>query len=235
MAVKINANSTLTNNEPEEIIEVAEDGSEIKVTKLIEKARKEEKDKLYPRLSKLEASLQERDTAIEDLKRKIEEKEQALKAKDDASLSEQDKLRKQIDELSVKLTDVVEDRKSEKEKAEKEKQRLTLEAFKANKIREAGTDIIPELVEGNTEEEIVAAVEKAKVKYKQIFEDAASAVKKETRGIPASRTTDPGRVSTGAVELTAEQIAAMPIAEWKKIRQTVTNEVGKQFANPYKK
>ena len=132
---------------------------------LIARARKEEKDKLYPKITSLENEvkvLTKRNNELlvlaENAKAEAEEAKKLLAAsgKDDsdkvkALKAEVEEARKKFEELAKtmpKIEDVEAMVRAEYE----------VKLYREEKLREAGNTIIPELVDGKTKEEIDASI-----------------------------------------------------------------------------
>ncbi len=200
---------------------------------LIQKARQEEKDKLYPEIEALKnknktlsEELQTKTTEITDLQKKIEETTakyttmeeelEELKSKNEKA-GEKDKelqkLQKTIGELTTKLKDI-EKIAEEREKANEERVRkMNLELFKKEKLLEAGDEIILELVSGETEEEITTSIETAKAKYKEIYEKAV-------KGVPPTKPANPN-VGIIPKDMKPEDIRKMSPEEYKEYRKAL--------------
>lgn len=155
-----------------------------KVDELLRKARQEEKDKLYPEIKGLKEKLEQSTTENNKLKGEFEEKIKDLENKltninkeneDLKKKSKKDKdqqiisLEETIEELKNKLTDVEESNSAQVQK-------MQLEILKKELILEAGDEIVPGLVTGNSEEEIKASIETAKQEYKKIKEKTLNGV-----------------------------------------------------------
>jgi len=135
---------------------------------LISKARKEEKEKLYPEINKLKAQVEEKVKRINELLIALGEKDEIIKGKDSeiAELKKNSKATEsdEIKALKVKIVEL-ENALSDKDN---EIASIKLEAYKTAKIAEAGGELIPELVTGGTPEEIDLAIEKSKARYAEI-------------------------------------------------------------------
>jgi len=135
---------------------------------LIAKARKEEKEKLYPEITKLKEDLEKKVARINELLLAIGEKDEIIAQKDKEIKELKNNSKKsesqEVKDLKIKITEL------ENKLAEKEKEinTIKLASYRDKKIAEAGGEIIPELVTGNSEEEIDLAVEKAKERYREI-------------------------------------------------------------------
>ena len=121
-------------------------------------ARKEEKDKLYPKIEELSKLVKEQQEYIREQKAKQEEDEK--KAAETAEKRRLAKLSEEERELEArkKLEEQLREEREAREALEKriaDKERASqLEEYRKGALRAAGERIIPELVIGNSEEEI---------------------------------------------------------------------------------
>lgn len=140
---------------------------------LIAKARKEEKEKLYPEITKLKEDVEKKVTRINELLLAIGEKDEVISQKDKEIKELKTNSKKtdsqEVKDLNIKITEL------ENKLAEKDGEISTIKltSYKDKKMAEAGGELIPELVTGNSEEEIDLAVEKAKERYKEIVSKIA--------------------------------------------------------------
>lgn len=172
---------------------------------LIAKAREDEKKKLYPKITALEetnAKLVEKNNALLIKVANLEEEVSQLKNqghKTESDIVKQLKADKK--ELSTKLKaleDSVVDEATLRESIRKELEgEYEVKLYKSNKIGELKDEIIPELVTGNTKEEIDASLEIAKTKFKEIQERILGSVK-----IPsATPTVSQAKVHSGTLKI----------------------------------
>lgn len=184
---------------------------------LIAKARKEERDKLYPELNKYKEKVNnlmlviaERDSEIADLKKELEEvKKENGKLKKD--LESGTKTNKTISELTTTISVLERQLEELQAKYDADVTALKLEAFKKEKIAEAGGELIPELVTGNSEEEIIASIELAKQRYQEIIQKAVQNVQ-----MPAA---NPNQNVIQLKEKSIDEIASMTPQQWAEYRK----------------
>jgi chromosome segregation ATPase len=139
---------------------------------LIKKARQEEKDKLYPQITQLKEKnnnlllvIGERDKTIKELEEKVKGLEKDLEsAKTEGNKSKD----KEVSELRAEVTSLTNKLTSIEESHKKQIETLNVENLRIRLIAEAGNELIPELVTGNTEEEIKASITKSQERYKAI-------------------------------------------------------------------
>lgn len=184
------------------------------VKALVETVRKQEKDKLYK-------TIEQKEKEAKELKEKYDAAQESLKKYEEQNLSFEEKLQLQIEALRQEHEALVEALKKEKEEAERKAHEAELQAYKEQRLREVGDEIIVELVGGNTKEEIDTSIERAIAKYQEIasrFEEKMKEDKKQAVKA-ATKVTNP---SANAVKpITAEEIARMSPEEYAKNRDRI--------------
>lgn len=194
------------------------------------KVRSQEKDKLYPQIEKLKSELEDLKKAREaELEAKQAEKE-AMDAEERARLEADLDVRELLKKKETEWTEQLERERQERERAfallEREKSFAELQNFRQQRLEEERESIIPELLDlvtGNTQDEINASIEGLKARSTRILESAQQAMQTARKEMTGTRVTAP---STGPLDinmdqrqLTAEEIAAMPMNEYAKYRQ----------------
>ena len=219
-----------------------------KVAEQIQKARAQEKAKLYPQMEKLQEELA--------LLRKREEERLALEAERAAKRQEREAQReaerkaKAEDEMSFKKllktkeeefqTQLAQER-AEREKAfallEREREYQELRQYRQTRIEQERDNIIPELIDlidGTTRDEIEASVLNLKERSEKIFDSVAQSTKqsalqerKEMVGtritVPASGPLDNDSENSS---FTPDRIAQMSQAEYAKYRSKLLGSAG---------
>lgn len=226
-----------------------EDGSELnvwmedevtaKVNEEKEKARKEEKDKLYSEIKTLKEKTSDLEAAKAKAEKEISEAS-AESIKVSANDANKDKEKDvQMKEELVVLTQGLEKKISN---LENELKIERLARYKAEKIAQEGTDLIIEMVQGNSEEEIDNSIKLAKeafAKYAKpkeekkeiqdkppVDEEKVDDKEKEKKSLPPkSKETPEG----GKDVLSAEQINKMSIDEYRKYRDQIKKQVKYDF------
>lgn len=150
---------------------------------LIQRARSEEKEKLYPKIEKLEGEkatlieknnnlmlqVGEKETVISSLKAELEKTKKEMNKSESEEVKQLkahvESLTKQLEEATANTVDVEELRNSIRTEIDSEYQ---VKLYKEQKLNEFGNVIIPELVSGNTKEEIDASLEVAKTRFNEI-------------------------------------------------------------------
>lgn len=188
---------------------------------LVKKAREEEKSKLYPQIEKLKKDkndlllvVAEKDKAIKDLEKEITElqKNHSKLAKD---VEESTSTNKVVQEQALLISQLEQQLEDIQAQYELDVNSLKINSYREKQIALAGGAIIPELVTGNTEEEINASIELAKQRYAQIQEQAMSSVQ-----MPKSVNPSVATLSQTAMK-SVEDIASMTPAEWAEYRKNL--------------
>jgi predicted RNase H-like nuclease (RuvC/YqgF family) len=210
--------STNPDNTPPPVKEEPKPSGQVNFEELISKARKEEKDKLYPQIETYKKKnndlllvVGERDKEITDLKKEVETLKSTNKTLEDglkdgkASNKELTDAKLEIDRLKKALEDATVEH-------ENKLSSIKLENYKTQKIAEAQGQLIPELVTGNTEEEINASLEASKQRYAQITQGAVQQVQ-----MPVA---NPGAQAFDFANVDIADVQNMPISEYEKLRKT---------------
>jgi len=194
------------------------------------KVRSQEKDKLYPQIEKLKSELEELKKAREaELAAKQAEKE-AMDAEERARLEADLDVRELLKKKENEWNEQLERERQERERAfallEREKSFAELQNFRQQRLEEERESIIPELLDlvtGNTQDEINASIEGLKERSVRILESAQQAMQTARKEMTGSRVTAPPTgpldINSEQRNLTADEIAAMPMNEYAKYRQ----------------
>lgn len=182
--------STKEETDKEETKEEQKEESSINYEDLISKARKEEKEKLYPKISTLEKEkkdlIEKHNSSlltIGELQSKIEKLSKKEETLDTTKEEDKDlkalKIALEEKELELKTlletTESVEDVEERVRKAISEEYEVKL--YREQKLRQVGDNIIPELVMGTTKEEIDKSIEISQNRFNDIVKRTVSGVK----------------------------------------------------------
>lgn len=206
------------------------------VAEAIQKARAQEKAKLYPQMERLQEELsllkqKESEREAKEAERKAARAAreaaaaEAKKAQEEAELETKDLLLKKEQEWKQQL----EQERQEREKAfallEREREFQELQQYRSQRLEESRNDIIPELIDlisGNTKDEIEQSILGLKERSAKILENVASVSqqsRKEMAGVsitaPASGPLDN---DSAQANLSPESIANMSLADYAKNR-----------------
>jgi hypothetical protein len=194
------------NTEKEELIEALR-------KEFAEKIRKEEKDKLYPTMEKYKQEIKEKEEANKVLALKMKEYE-------DSHLSGEEKIQKQLQELLDANDTLSKQLENVSEVAAKEIYAIQLEAAREKALARYGNDIIPEMVSGNTIEEIYQSAEKANSVYLTIKAKAEEDAKAKSKTVPMGTNISPKNPGAGSLEMDIQDIKNIKDpAEFEKIKE----------------
>ncbi len=205
--------------------------SEAQVKELVEKARKEEKEKLYSEVDKKKQELKGAQGQLKGMESQIESMEnnqtEGYKA-----------LEGKVDQLTTALAVQRQETAFKEKEASDTKEKAKLDAFMSARISEIGKEnLIVELVGGNNEEEINQSILIAEARMKTIKEAAEKEAAAKLSNTPTPPITNPGATgpsgSPGAppptgglpVELSAETISKMSTEDYAKHRDQIKKEV----------
>lgn len=195
----------------------------------IEKAREQEKSKLYPQIESLKSE-------IETLKREKEEREAEEARKRAEAEAEAERLREEemsvrelLDKREQEWNERLEAERRERETAiallDRERQFQELQAWKVARVEQERDNIMPELldlVEGSSPEEIEASIASLRDRSQRILESAQAAMTATRRDMVGTRTTVPasGPLDTNSDnrQFTPEDIQNMSLSEYQKYR-----------------
>jgi chromosome segregation ATPase len=212
--------------------------SEEEFNAALEAARKQEKDKLYPQISKQD----ERYTAMNDELKELRRFQKAAEKQEADRLAQIDAARKQAEEAEMSAKDFAEKVRRENEERieslrqetearealyKRELEFMQLQNHVQRRIGEEQDSIAPELLDyitGNSVEEIEASIEKAKIKTAAILEglrQATQARRSAMPGVaPAAGTNGVGPMDQqGDRQLTKEDIEAMDMNDFGALRK----------------
>ena len=210
----------------------------------IEKARQQEKDKLYGRLEKLQEKVdvfskahQEQEdadrqaaVATAEARRQAELEEMSAK---EAIKTIEDELTAKMNNLSFtyeeKLAAVQEELRAKEALLERERQLQALESHKSRLLAEYSDRIVPDLldlVSGNTAEELEASISTLVAKSDAIMDNIQQTLPPQRlRGVPVTgaSTLGPAETQTEQQTYTADDISKMSNEEYAKVRDRLLN------------
>lgn len=175
------------------------------VAEAIQKARAQEKAKLYPQMEKLQEEL----AALRQKEQEREAKEAERKAARQAREAEAAAERKKQEESELEVRDLLakkeqefqaqlEQERSEREKAfallEQERRFQELSQYRQQRLEAERENIVPELIDlisGNNQDEIEASIADLKARSQKIFENVAAASQQTRKEMVGTRITVP--------------------------------------------
>lgn len=208
---------------------------------LIEKARKEEKDKLYPQQERLKSELDEERKTRALFEKRVKELEDKIKEADDSDAKKKQTVEQKLAEMDKLFRDEIATIKAQ---ADQEKQELSarlekerLDVVKAREVAKYKGEIIDEMVSGNSETEIAASALAAHERYKKIAKDAADKlIQKSGTPPPANPPTDQGGGGSDLDEAASKlrnkdnpySVTKEFAEKHLEIRQTLLDKLGKR-------
>jgi DNA repair exonuclease SbcCD ATPase subunit len=203
----------------------------------IQKARQEEKDKLYKRLqnvedqnkqflTEIEEQRKAREAAQAEEERKRQEAQDAAKAKAQEDLSAKELLAVKEQEWNQRLQQFETEREQERLLFAKEQEFNNLQTHIQRRVAEESENIAPELLDfvgGNTPEEVEASIATVKAKTQAILESVQQAAVQQRasmRGVSPTgySTTGPMDTDPGHKSYSLTDLRDMPMSEYAKIR-----------------
>jgi len=205
----------------------------------LQKARQDERDKLYGRLSeqsetinsiqsKLAALETERQAEADAIAKAKADADAAQKAREEAEMSAKDFVRQESERWQAQMAEMERQRLEERAIFDKERQYNELKSYTQAKVDEARDAIAPELLDlvtGNTREEIDASIAMLTAKSSAIV-DAISGAQAQARQASLRGVSATGRPNIGPMDtdpaqrtLTPKDISEMSMAEYATHRQ----------------
>lgn len=205
------------------------------------KARKEEKDKLYPALDSYKDQLSQIQKSVSDFEKERKDREDALaqaqKEAADAARAKQEaemdaktlietKLKETNDSWETRFTQLHNERESERAQLAKEREYNELIDYRNGRLAELSSEIAPQFhgfITGNTREEIDAAIAQATNATQSIFNEvqqAQAAAPQTPRGVSATGYSAFGPMEgvLGQQTYSAEDINKMSMREYEEFR-----------------
>jgi len=206
----------------------------------VEAIRRQEKDKLYDKISKLQDQVEIFNHEREEQKRLAEEvvarEAEERRLREEEEMSAKELLMKKEDEFQQRINTAQQEweekfnalqQESEAQKAvlEQERRFQELESFKSRRIAEEQDNVMPELLDfirGNSEEEIESAISAVKTRTSAILENIQQAMPQQQRlrGVPATGSTPSGPLEnmTEQQTYTSADIAGMTMDQYAQVR-----------------
>jgi hypothetical protein len=203
----------------------------------IQRARQEEKDKLYKRLEsvesqnkkfldEIEAQRKAREDAQADEARRQQEAAAEAKRKAEDDMSAKDLLSQKEQEWSSRFEQIERQREEERLLFQKEQEFNNLQTYIQRRVGEETNEIAPELLDfvgGNSPEEVEASIATVKAKTQAILESVQQAAiqqRASMRGVSPTgySTTGPMDTDPGTKSYSLSDLRDMPMSEYAKIR-----------------
>lgn len=233
---------TVTVNTPPAPAPAGKTFTEEEFNAALAKARKEEKDKLYPTLDSYKEQLSEVQRSLSTFEKERAEREEALakaqkeaadaaKAKQEAEMDAKSlietKLKETNDSWESRFNQLYSERESERAQAAKEREYNELLDYRNGRLAELSNEIAPQFhgfITGNTREEIDAAIAQATNATQSIFNEvqqAQAAAPQTPRGVSSTGYSAFGPMEgvLGQKTYTAEDINGMSMREYEEFRK----------------
>ena len=195
----------------------------------IERARQQEKEKLYPRIEEMGQQLrqlaEEREAEKAERQRLADEAAAAAQAKEESEMEVRDLLARKEQEWQSQIADL--NQRYDTDRAIFERERAIMEAhqYRQARIEQESEYILPELrdlIGGDTPEAIDASIEEMKARSEAIFANMAAQVQPAPfRGaaMPSVPPVGPMEQLPENVMLNADDIRNMPMDDYKRHRE----------------
>jgi len=200
-----------------------------------EEVRATEKAKMYKSLEREREKIKERDKKIKELNDKLSELSETVEQLESEKLSEKEKLERLKQKKDKATMKKIEELTANIEALNQAVHESELKAYRLEKLNKAEGKLVPELVGGNSKEEIDESIDKAKMAYESIRKEV---LLEEKRGSTNSNieSVSPGPEKTFGVisrterveipEFTAEAIKNMSPEEYEKSRSEIWKVIG---------
>jgi HD-GYP domain-containing protein (c-di-GMP phosphodiesterase class II) len=215
-----------------------------KVAEAIQKARAQEKAKLYPQVEKLQEELallrskeQEREAKEAERKaaRQAREAEAAAERKkqEEAELEVRDLLAKKEQEWQAEIKREREDREKAFALLEREREYQELSTYRQQRLEQERDAIIPELIDlisGNTKDEIESSIAGLKERSSKIFDSVAQVAQQSRKEMVGTRITSPASGpldnDSDSRQYSPNDINNMSMADYAKNRAKLLGTAG---------
>lgn len=195
----------------------------------LERARQQEKDKLYGRIEDLSTQMRTFQEAREqeqaERERLAQEAAEALRLKEEGELEVRDLLTRRETEWQERFTQLEQRYDSDRAIFEKERAFAQVQEYRRDRIEQESENILPELrdlIGGDTPEAVDASIEVMKARTAQIFTNMAAAQQQlpfQPRGAaPTAPPVGPMEQMPGYETLTPDDIRGMDMETYKRYR-----------------
>jgi hypothetical protein len=198
----------------------------------LERARQQEKDKLYGRLDEVQTQMRqfqaEREAEQAERQRLADEAAEALRSKEESEMEIRDLLARRETEWQQQLTRMEQRFDADRAVFDKERAFTEVQTYRRDRIEQESEYILPELrefVTGDTIEAVDASIEVIKARSEQIFANMQAANQQLPPFQQAPRAASPTAPPVGPMEqmptyetLTPEDIKGMDMETYKRYR-----------------
>lgn len=219
---------------------VQQQGQQSYTAEDIERARREEKDKLYGRIETMSGELrtlqQEREAREAEARAAQEAEEAARRAAEEEAMTLQQRMEARDAEWQSRLNELEERYESDKAVFDRERAFIALEEYKTRQVHASSEEILPELldlVRGNTEEEIDASIQEMKARTAAIMAQVEQVVgqqRQQMRGAaPTAPPVGPMETQQQYESLTPADVQGMDMETYRRHRDTLLQATGRQY------
>lgn len=193
----------------------------------LKRVREQEKGKLYPQIDSLKEELnilkRDREERLAEIERARQAAEEEARRKAEEELSTRELLQLKEKEWQAQLEEIKNENARNLALVERERQYAAITEYRNRRVQEEQDNIIPELVDlisGNTPEEIEQSITSLRDRSSKILDSAQSALQSARREMVGTKPTLPPTMENNSdqQQFTADQIAAMSVTEYAKVR-----------------
>jgi hypothetical protein len=194
----------------------------------LKRVREQEKGKLYDTIESLKGEVnllaKDREERPAEADRLRKEAEEEARKKAESEMDTRELLSLKEKEWTAQLEEVKNENARSLALVERERQYAALTEFRNRRVQEEQDNIIPELVDlisGNTPEEIEQSITGLRDRSSKILDSASQAMQSARREMTGTRPTLPPTMENNSdqQQFSAEQIAAMSVTEYAKVRE----------------
>lgn len=204
----------------------------------IERARQQEKDKLYPRIDEMSTQLKalqaEREAEQAERLRLTEEAEEARKAKEESEMDLRQLFEKREAEFNKQINDLSSRYDADRAVFDRERALQEAYAYRIARIEQEQEYILPELrdmIGGDTPDQIDASIEEMKARTEAILANMTAAAQPQPfRGaaMPSVPPVGPMEQMPQQESLTADDIRTMDMDTYKRYREQLLRATNPQ-------
>jgi hypothetical protein len=194
----------------------------------LKRVREQEKGKLYDTIESLKGEVnllaKDREERLAEADRLRKDAEDDARKKAESEMDTRELLSLKEKEWMAQLEEVKNENARSLALVERERQYAALTEFRNRRVQEEQDNIIPELVDlisGNTPEEIEQSITGLRDRSSKILDSASQAMQSARREMTGTRPTLPPTMENNSdqQQFSAEQIAAMSVTEYAKVRE----------------
>jgi hypothetical protein len=194
----------------------------------LKRVREQEKGKLYDTIESLKGEVnllaKDREERLAEADRLRKDAEDDARKKAESEMDTRELLSLKEKEWMAQLEEVKNENARSLALVERERQYAALTEFRSRRVQEEQDNIIPELVDlisGNTPEEIEQSITGLRDRSSKILDSASQAMQSARREMTGTRPTLPPTMENNSdqQQFSAEQIAAMSVTEYAKVRE----------------